>query len=79
VGQRLQLRVADYKEQVVAVYEQVMSPHGKNEGDWLQAQKTIQALESWYKEALGEDLAEACELKRQRPAERMRQGCSQTK
>jgi hypothetical protein len=34
-----------------------MSPHGKNEGDWLQAQKTIQALERRYKEAVGEDLA----------------------
>ena len=41
-GQRLQIRVADYKEQVVAIYDEVMSPHGKNEGDWLQAQKTIQ-------------------------------------
>jgi hypothetical protein len=78
-GQRLQLRVADYKEQVVAVYEQVMSPHGKNEGDWLQAQKTIQALERRYKEALGEDLAEARELRHQRLAERKQQCCSQTK
>lgn len=78
-GQRLQIRVADYKEQVVAIYDEVMSPHGKNEGDWLQAQKTIQALESRYKEALGEDLAEACEQRRRRRAERKHQGCGQTK
>lgn len=73
-GRRLQLRVADYKEQVVTVYDQVMPPHNKNnEEDWLPAQKTLPDLESRYKEALGEELADAWELRRQRLAKRKHQ------
>jgi len=73
-GRRLPLRVADYKEQVVAVYDQVMSPHNKNNAaDWLPAQKTLPELESRYKDALGEDLAEAWKLRRRRLAERKQQ------
>jgi hypothetical protein len=53
---RLQLRAADYKQEVPELYRKVMS-HGPNEKDWLQARETIPELATRYKEALGEDLA----------------------
>jgi hypothetical protein len=57
---RLQLREAEYKQQVLDVYDQVIAAlHGQNATDWLQAEKTIPALESRYHEALGEELAAA--------------------
>jgi len=52
---RLQLRAADYKEEVPEIYRNVMS-HGPNDKDWLQARETIPDLKMRYKEALGEDL-----------------------
>jgi hypothetical protein len=63
--QRLQLREADYKEQVLDLYDEVVvSPHGQNAKDWLQAQTTIPELESRYQEALGEGLATTSEKRR---------------
>jgi hypothetical protein len=52
---RLQLRAADYKEEVPEIYRNVMS-HEPNDKDWLQARETIAELAMRYKEALGEDL-----------------------
>jgi hypothetical protein len=62
----LQLRKADYREQVLDVYDQVVgSPHGQNEKDWVQAKETIPDLESRYEEALGESLAAASKKRRE--------------
>jgi hypothetical protein len=52
---RLQLRAADYKEEVPEIYRNVMS-HEPHDKDWLQARETIAELAMRYKEALGEDL-----------------------
>jgi hypothetical protein len=61
---RLQLREADYRQQVLDVYDEVMlAPHGHNAKDWLQAEKTIPDLVSRYHEALGEDLVAACKAR----------------
>ena len=53
---RLQLRAADYKQEVPEIYRKVMS-YAPNEKDWLQARETIPELEIRYKDALGESLA----------------------
>jgi hypothetical protein len=66
---RLQLREADYRQQVLDVYDEVMlAPHGHNAKDWLQAEKTVPELVSRYHEALGEDLVAACKSRANAPS-----------
>jgi hypothetical protein len=61
---RLQLREADYRQQVLDVYDEVMlAPHGHNAKDWLPAERTIPDLASRYHEALGDDLVAACKAR----------------
>src|SRR5262249_15596086 len=57
---RLQLREAEYRNEVIHLYDEVMvKPHAKHAIEWRQAQETIPSLESRYKEALNHDLASA--------------------
>jgi hypothetical protein len=68
---RLQLREAEYRKQVIDLYDEVvLAPHGEHAQEWLQAEKTIPSLQSRYQEALGEDLAAASRDRRGIPAKK---------
>ena len=63
---RLQLREAEYRNEVIPLYDEVMvKRHAKHASEWLQAERTIPALESRYKEALNDDLATASKQRRE--------------
>ena len=63
---RLQLREAEYRNEVIHLYDEVMvKPHAKHAIEWRQAQETIPSLESRYKEALNHDLASASKQRRE--------------
>lgn len=54
---RLKLREARYEDRIPELYIEVMiSPHGKNEEEWLPAKWTAIELATRYKEAFGEEM-----------------------
>jgi len=56
---RLKLREKDYRQEVPALYGRVTSPHGDNEKDWIQANRTVSELARRYKETFGDEIAAA--------------------
>jgi hypothetical protein len=53
---RLKLREEVYKQEVPNLYGLVMSPHGDNEKDWLQAKRTAPELANRYRDTFSEEI-----------------------